>query len=142
MLQEPPVCPYCNTVSRLVNSSKIYHRDFGMIYLCANYPECDTYVGVQKGTTVPLGTMANQLLRYMRRQAHAVFDPLVEWKMERDGVSKNEAKRAAYKWLGAQLNIPAKECHIAMFDEDRCSRTIDLCSRFHKNPPRPRGFRY
>ena len=41
------ICPYCGNRTEYVDSSVIYGRSYGMIYLCW---DCMAYVGVHKGT--------------------------------------------------------------------------------------------
>lgn len=41
------ICPYCGKPTEFVDSSVIYGRSYGMIYLCR---DCRAYVGVHKGT--------------------------------------------------------------------------------------------
>jgi len=82
--------------------------------------KCDAYTGVHKSspTFQPLGTLAKKELRALRSQVHALFDPL--WKNKK--MSRNEA----YAWLSEQLNIPSQQTHVAMFDETRCRRAIQI----------------
>ncbi len=116
-------CPYCKKQAKYCSSKEVYNgRDYGMIYLCA---DCNAYVGVHKGTSKPLGMLANEELRRMKQKAHAAFDP--KWK-ENNKISKSKARNNAYEWLALLLDIPKKECHIGMFDIDLCQRTIDICS--------------
>lgn len=42
------VCPYCGKPTEYVDSSVIYGRSYGMIYLCR---DCRAYVGVHKVQT-------------------------------------------------------------------------------------------
>lgn len=71
-----PMCPYCGNPSRLVDSIEVYgNRSYGMMYLCKCVPGW-AYVGCHKGTTVPLGRLADAELRAAKRAAHAAFDPL------------------------------------------------------------------
>ena len=58
-----PACPYCQSVSVLTDSKVIYGKSYGMVYLCLNYPKCDSFVGVHKNSIKPLGRMANRELR-------------------------------------------------------------------------------
>lgn len=69
-------CPYCGSEAHLKDSAMIYGKSFGMVYLCDRYPFCDSWVGVHKGTTNPLGTMADSELRELRKNAHVLFDRL------------------------------------------------------------------
>ncbi len=67
-----PVCPYCNTPSVLCDASAVYGPKFegkGNVWACANYPECDAYVGAAAGLQpTPLGTLANAELRGLRKR--------------------------------------------------------------------------
>lgn len=115
-------CQYCNGEARLVDSSIVYGKSYGLIYFCQ---PCDAYVGIHKGTTTPLGTLANRETRFWRNRAHAAFDPL--WK--KDSPARRFEKRGhAYQWLAEQLGIPVQQCHIAMFDRDRCAEVVRICS--------------
>lgn len=51
------VCPYCGRPTEFVDSSVIYGRSYGMIYLCR---DCRAYVGVHKGTDQALGRLEMQ----------------------------------------------------------------------------------
>jgi len=113
----PPACPYCNAEAKLVDSAVVYGRSFGPIWLCPNYPDCDTYVGVHKGTQKPLGTLANAELREWRKSVHAAFDPL--WK------GGPWSRDRAYRWLQAALDLPRDQCHIAMFDIAQCQAALE-----------------
>ena len=137
-IQIPPMCPYCPIESRLVSSVEVYHRDYGMIYLCSNYPACDAFVGVHKGTNRPKGSLANKPLRSLRMEAHHLFDSLIDRKIARDNVSKKEARKVGYLWLTEQLKIEAKNCHIGEFDEQLCQKTIELCSKYTNSRPKPK----
>ena len=92
------ICPYCGNPTEYVDSSVIYGRSYGMIYLCR---DCRAYVGVHKGTDQALGRLANAELR--------------------------EAKKDAHLWLSIQLGIPREICHIGMFDVKDCKRVVELC---------------
>lgn len=114
-------CPYCD---RGVSPVKTV---YGWWYKC---DDCNASVGCHPGTNKPLGTMAKPQLRQLRKEAHHYFDALWRGKMKRDNCSKAYARRAAYQWLAQELAIPKDECHIGMFDEDRCRQAIALCKPF------------
>jgi hypothetical protein len=111
-------CPYCGASASRVDSSRIYCRSYGLVYLCNRYPKCDAYVGCHKDGTAK-GTLANRELRGLRKEAHALFDPL--WKEK-----VFESRSAAYKWLSKEMNTSHKQTHIAMFDEQQCLKCINL----------------
>ena len=112
-------CPYCGSKAVLVSSAVVYGgRDFGRIWCCPRWPQCDSYVGCHRGTKRPLGSLANAELRAWRRRAHAVFDRL--W---RTGGRRNDW----YGWLASELGIAQAQCHIGMFDVEQCKRVVELC---------------
>jgi len=117
------ICPYCNAKAELASSTRVYGgQDYGMIWLCSNYPTCDAFVGVHKGTTRPLGRLANKELRHWKKQAHFYFD--LRWKHEK---KRKPARTAAYRWLATQLGISAHDCHIGMFDVETCKQVVKIC---------------
>lgn len=123
-----PICPYCGSTSHLTDSSIIYNgRSFGNVWICANYPACDAFVGVHKSNNQPLGRLANGELRKAKINAHSIFDAL--WKTQ-GGMTRQQA----YKWLSEQLGLPAKETHIGMFDVEMCNKVIDVCTEHHLKP--------
>lgn len=69
------ICPYCGKPTEYVDSSVIYGRSYGMIYLCR---DCKAYVGVHKGTDQALGRLANAELREAKKEAHFYFDQIAK----------------------------------------------------------------
>lgn len=115
-MNAPTICRYCSGTVILCDSSVIYGKSYGNIYLCTN---CRAYVGVHKATNEPLGTLADAKLREKRKVTHTFFDAW--WQAE-------ELSRAnAYKWLARMLELPPEEAHIARFDADMCDIVIELC---------------
>lgn len=112
-------CPYCNAETKLVTGDVIYPHRIDLrdrqFYLCR---PCDAYVGTHKGTTKPLGRLANAELRALKQEVHAVFDPL--WR------SGNRSRKEAYQWMAEQLGIPFSECHVGMMDVETCRRAIEV----------------
>ncbi len=111
-------CQHCGCEASLVRGDVIYpHRpDLSekLFYLC----QCGAYVGTHPGTENPLGRPSNAELRKAKATAHALFDPL--WKTGEMG------RKAAYKWLAAQLGILPSETHIGWFDLETCNRAIEI----------------
>lgn len=98
-----------------------------MIYWCE---PCDAYVGVHKGTSQALGMLANSELREWKKAAHSHFDPLWEKKIEKDCISRTQARKKAYKWLSISLKIPIEYTHIGMFDIELCRKTVEICKPY------------
>lgn len=111
-------CPYCGRKAEYVDSKVVYGKSYGKIYLCRN---CMAYVGVHRGTSKPLGRLANAELRYWKKQAHAAFDPL--WQYGRFKGSRN----VAYVWLSKQMGTPIDKTHIGMFDVWQCKQVVSIC---------------
>lgn len=111
------ICDYCGRKAELVDSKVIYGTSYGMMYLCRH---CNAYVGCHKGTDRPLGRFADAELRYWKKAAHAVFDPL--W---RQGRFRGQRK-AAYEWLAEQMGLPVEQTHIGMFDIAQCKQAIKI----------------
>ena len=88
-----------------------------MLYVCKNYPVCDSYVRVQSGTKSPMGTMANGELRRLRTEAHWNFDQLYK----RGYMTKDDA----YRWLAAILSAPQNQAHIGLLGEYYCKAVIE-----------------
>lgn len=124
LLEYSDVCHYCGGVVRLVSAKSVYGNAAAMrlgledeqIWQCQN---CNARVGCHKGTTKPLGKVANEFLRNKRMEAHEVFDGY--WR-ER-GISRGKA----YKWLAGKLGMPVKKTHIGGFDVAQCQKVIDVC---------------
>lgn len=129
-------CPYCRKRAVLRDSSVVYGRSHGPIWICFS---CDAYVGVHKGSKnySPLGTLADTETRKEREKAHRNFDPLWKRKMEQEGISKTQARKRGYAWLAKQLGISRSACHIAEFDADRCREAVRICKPY-KDKLRPR----
>lgn len=116
-MNEAPICPYDGATSVLESSTKVYNgKDYGLMYICSNFPRCDAYVGIHKGTTKPLGRLANKELRFWKKKAHAALDPL--WK---DGTV---TRQEAYEIVGTVLGLPRSKAHVGMLDVDQCKTLV------------------
>jgi hypothetical protein len=58
---DPPICPYCGARARLDDGRAL--RRSSQVWLCGNFPACDSYVGCHPGgLNQPLGSLANREL--------------------------------------------------------------------------------
>lgn len=116
------VCPYCGAGCAFVSIDYVYGpgRFDGYLLICKNYPQCDAFVGCHNSTFNPKGRLANKQLRLWKGHAHTHFDRL--WK------KKGFKRGQAYKWLSNRLGITADECHIGMFDVDKCKKVVEICA--------------
>ena len=125
-MEIPEICRYCGGIVRLVPARMIYGAEAAkrlklkreMIYQCQN---CNARVGCHKGTTRPLGNLANGVLRLKRMETHQVYDAF--WK--RSGMTRTQA----YKWLAEQMNLTEDRAHIGSFEMDQCQMVIELCKK-------------
>ena len=125
-MEIPEICRYCGGIVRLVPARMIYGAEAAkrlklereMIYQCQN---CNAWVGCHKGTTRPLGNLANEVLRLKRMETHQVYDAF--WK--RSGMTRTQA----YKWLAEQMNLTEDRAHIGSFEMDQCQMVIELCRK-------------
>lgn len=117
MIFRAEICPYCKGETEYIDSSFVYGKSYGMIYICK---KCDAYVGVHKDDpTKALGRLANAELREWKKEAHKYFDPI--WK------SNLKNRHQAYAWLSDKLNLPPDYTHIGMFGVETCKRVVELC---------------
>lgn len=133
----PLTCPErdCGRLMRLKQSR------FGPFYGCDGFPRCGAIHGAHPDGT-PLGTPADTPTKAARTVAHAAFDPL--WmdalslypniperpRKARQAAIYNiraRARKRAYAWLALELDLPAEECHIGLFDRDTCTRVVKAC---------------
>lgn len=126
----PPTCPYCGKQAEFWAHSRLFYQgvDHGPLWACPG--RCEAWVGCHEGTKKPLGRLANKELRQWKVKAHAAFDPLWKRKMQRDGVSKKEARGAAYAWLAGQMGLPPEQVHIGMFDVAQCRKVVEICTPY------------
>lgn len=119
------ICDYCNNEAELVSGEVIYPHRPDLYDLKFYYCATDqAWVGCHRGTTKPLGRLANLELRQAKMEAHAAFDEL--WRSTTPAGSFD--RKGAYKWLADQLGISRDECHIGMFDVEQCRRVVEICS--------------
>lgn len=120
-------CPYCGRTAVLQKGSYVYgdKAKEEYLYVCSNYPACNSYVGVHAGTKIPKGTLANSELRNKRIRTHKVFDLL--WK--KNVMSKKEA----YRWMEYKMGLPKNTGHIANFSDYRCEELMRICKNVLKN---------
>ncbi len=131
--KQPSVsCPYCHKTAVLRPASFVYGAQAPKdekLYVCPNYPECDTYVGVHAGTTKPKGTLANGRLRNSRIRAHRVFDQI--WK---SGIMNRDQ---AYQWMRFRFGLNAAQAHIGQFSDYYCNELITMSEELLERNNRP-----
>lgn len=127
-----PACPYCGAPAEfLASSERVYHgHDYGPVYAC--FP-CGAWVGCHRGTTRPLGRLADAALRKAKIDAHDAFDRT--WRAlharrqaPEPGYTLGRARASRYRRLAELLGIAPQDCHIGMFDIETCRRVVALCA--------------
>ncbi len=124
-------CPYCQSEATLRDTAIIYGRSYGNAWICTNFPECDSYVGVHKETDKPLGTLANKELRTWRKRIKLVFNSIWKGGMINSIYPKylkdisNRSK--AYVWLSIEMKLSSEETHIGMFNVEQCEQALKIC---------------
>ena len=113
------ICPYCFKPARKTKGTAVYKYNYGDIYLCK---PCNAYVGTNKATGEPLGTLADAELREWRKKAHSVFDQI--WKR------KFLSRKAAYNWLCYVMGTDKDKTHIAMFDVEQCKKVVEESQKY------------
>lgn len=112
----PTNCRYCGGSVILCDSSTVYRgKSYGNIYICVR---CRAYVGANKKTGEPIGTLADAPLREKRKQARAAVEAWCRAE-EIDRIN-------TYKWLAEMLGLPVKETNIGLFEADACDQVIEI----------------
>jgi hypothetical protein len=115
----------------LRSSESLYHgRDYGPVYACL---PCQAWVGCHRGTTQPLGRLADAELRRAKMDAHQAFDRT--WRAlharrqaDEPQCTLRRTRASRYRRLAELLGIPPRDCHIGMFDVETCRRVVALCA--------------
>ena len=124
-----PKFPYCGSHTIFRSAEGIYHKnpEREMLYVCKNYPTCDAYVRVHRGTRIPMGVPANWKLRRLRNEAHHYFDQLYK--------SGYMSRQDAYHWLADILRVPYSQAHIGYLGEYYCQKVIEESKKMLSNSP-------
>lgn len=113
-----PVCPFCASVATLAYGIDVFpHRpDLAEKPFWVCWP-CDARVGCHPNTKEPLGTLANAALRRLRSEVHELLDR--RW-LSAHPRNRQARRGDTYAWLAKQLGLSEPECHVGMFDAERC----------------------
>lgn len=117
------ICPYCGGEVIFTTNDFIYGRKYGngLCYVCVS---CKANVGVHTGTTVPKGRLADKELAELRKECHALFDPI--W---HNGVKTGMSRRDVYTKLAEELGIPRQQSHIAWFTKEELLQVIGILEK-------------
>lgn len=92
------------------------HRPGAMVYVCPDYPNCNSFVMAHPKTLEPMGSLAGPKLRRLRYDAHCAFDQLYKTGL----MSRQEA----YRWLSYIVQAPMAHAHIGHLGEYYCEIVI------------------
>lgn len=121
------ICPYCSMFALLeMDSSVVYSKNYGPIWICI---ECQAWVGCKPKTIIPHGTLANAIVRDLRKKTHTLFDQIWMKDIESKSMSKSAARTQAYEWLASQMKIPIAECHMGMMQEFQLRQAIEILEK-------------
>ena len=98
----------------LVNNSLLYGKEYGKypyVYLCT---DCNAYVGVHPNLK-PMGVLADNEMRELRRKCHDLFDKRWTTKEEREN---------QYNILGRQLGYERGRCHFSWMSKDELLKAL------------------
>jgi len=84
------------------------------VWLCR---PCDAYVGTNGNSNIPLGTLAKQELRELRKQTHRMID--VYWK------EKRMTRSEMYKRIQRIMNLTEDEAHVGKFNVEQCQTLME-----------------
>lgn len=108
------ICHYCEKDALFMTSKEFYGRDYGSnLWVCH---DCDAYVGTNKNSRIPLGTLAKKDLRELRKAAHNLVD--LYW---RHG---HMTRTDLYQKIQILMNLPPEDAHIGKFNENQCQFLI------------------
>lgn len=129
-------CPYCGSRVIYRSAEGIYKDNSrnAMLYVCSKYPECDAYVRVHAGTKIPVGSLANQELRKLRREVHYYFNQLYE--------SGLMSKQDAYQWLADIISAPMSEAHIGHMGDYYCRQVIQESKKLLEEKTKQNNIRH
>ena len=118
-------CPYCGAKAVLRSANKVFgaktREANRFLYVCSNWPSCDSYVMAHLEDHRPMGTMANGMLRHKRILAHKALQAYRK--------ATHTDKWASYIWLEGKLGLDQQRTHIGMFSGEECDRVIALCRK-------------
>lgn len=113
-------CQYCGNEAQLHSALDVYpdRKDLADRHVWVCWP-CEAWVGCHRSGDghQPLGSLANEELRFARIAAHSAFDAL--WR------TGELSRDMAYDWLSTTLGLHSADCHIGHMSLQQCKRVLD-----------------
>lgn len=135
-LKKPPqakevYCPYCGAQAEWLPDSAIYSRSYGgTVYVCL---PCKAWVGCHKGSSTPLGRLADAELRALKIEGHSLFDRIWRAAMTSRGMTQGYARLSAYRWLAEGLGITIDQCHFGKMDNATAHSAISFLRSYYSS---------
>ena len=115
-----------------------YREDHGALWVCA---ACQAWIGIHSRSTrnVPLGRLADGVLRDAKSRLHDTLEPLVAGKVRRDCVNPFEARAKAIRWVAGELGFEPVPGSIHNLSLDQCEQAIRYVEAFiaHRHAASP-----
>lgn len=109
--------------TRYGDESYPYREDHGRLWICT---PCQAWIGIHSRSTrnVPLGRLADSLLRNAKSRLHDSLEPLVTGKIRRDQVNPFEARAKAVRWVATELGFEPMPGTIHHLSLEQCEQAI------------------
>ena len=102
-------CPICGG-----SSIRLIQDRYGYRYECDT---CQASVGCHKGTTRPLGVLADEDTKKLRIKCHELFDK--KWRNRRE-------RNALYKQMADLMGISPESCHFALMSKEQLEKAVSI----------------
>lgn len=106
-------CP-CGHEAVWVENKEIYGKNIGESWMCYLCKICGNYVGCHQNTRTPLGKLADEETRLMRREIHKIIDRW--WR------SKSKTRREVYRDMEDRFGKPF---HVGDLDKDMARKILE-----------------
>lgn len=126
---KPTKCNLCGGKVIYTSNADVYHgKQFGSGY-CYLCQQCGAYVGTHiDKPDVALGILANDIMRSMKINCHALFDR--HWQYKPTKRERKSARGHMYKEFAKQMGMTQEECHFGYFDLPTLYRAYDLLRKW------------
>ena len=132
-----PTCPTRETGLQCADCGSRMRRRWSerrrkWFYGCVRWPQCNGVLGCHPDGS-PLGKPADSATRMARSRLHELFDGL--W----HGPARRMRRKDAYALLARLLGMRGEDCHIALFDADRCRESVKVLEVWLRSNPAGSG---
>lgn len=113
------ICPACG-------GSIVFHKEAEQDYhySCHAFPRCNTTTRAHK-TGEPMGKPADSSTRYLRGQAHQIFDKL--WESYTGRYDKKDIRKWCYTWISDKMGM--RELHFGNLNNQALQQAIEILKK-------------